>query len=184
MKRDLLIFTTVLFLILANAGCSFKGVGGTSDNSPLRLTIESVTGTDSSGSNATTMESDVGSNTSDSATVTFRLETKTVGITTSNYYSVLLSRYTVTYSSFNGEEVPSPFSGNMSYYISLSSNNSTTSPSIDLVVVRASAKGLSPLKDLKSGKWLHTTARIDFYGKDGYGNEISASGYINIDFYR
>jgi hypothetical protein len=50
-------------------------------------------------------------------------------------------------------------------------------------IVRHSAKEEAPLRALRfSNDIISTIAEVTFYGRDQAGNEISATGYMGVDF--
>jgi len=54
---------------------------------------------------------------------------------------------------------------------------------IDFELVRHLAKAETPLVQLRSGRgYIYTIAEITFFGKDRVGNEIQATGSIQVDF--
>jgi hypothetical protein len=54
---------------------------------------------------------------------------------------------------------------------------------LSFVLVRNTAKSESPLVQLQgNGTILTTIARVTFYGQDRVGNEVSATGLIQVDF--
>ena len=52
------------------------------------------------------------------------------------------------------------------------------------LLVRHQAKAESPLRELARGgsQILSVIAQVDFYGRDGSGRAIQATGYLNITF--
>lgn len=163
--------------------------------SSTRIYIDSITGTDAEGNEATFLESDVvvvGQSgqptvTANSAVATLRAETldPLPLLGSSHYQDILITRYVVTYTRTDGQNgngvgVPHQFEGSLSVRVPVGQ-----SASFAFVVVRAVSKLEPPLIDLaanRSDGVLQTTARIDFYGQDGVGNKVTATGHLTIFF--
>lgn len=99
---------------------------------------------------------------------------------------IFINRYHVTYIRSDGRNVPGvdvpyPFDGATTFNVPISGQSSERS----FVIVRHQAKFETPLSELRSvggALVLSTIARVDFYGQDGSGRPVSATGYINIAF--
>jgi hypothetical protein len=77
-----------------------------------------------------------------------------------------------------GVDVPYPFDGATTGTVPASGT-----VTLGFELVRNTAKMESPLVQLKSsGIIITTVANCTFYGKDQVGNDISATGSIQIDF--
>jgi hypothetical protein len=107
-----------------------------------------------------------------------------LGVAPSTLNSVTLSRYRVVYRRADGRntpgvDVPFPVDGALTATI-------TGAPiSVSFEMVRHQAKLEQPLRSLASfgGRlFISTLAEITFYGADLAGNEIQATGNINVSF--
>lgn len=95
---------------------------------------------------------------------------------------VTLTRYRVVYTRADGRntpgvDVPYPFDGTMTVTIT----EAATTMGFDLV--RSQAKSETPLIQLRtSGAVISTIATITFYGTDQVGNQVNATGTLNVNF--
>ena len=102
--------------------------------------------------------------------------------TSANYITV--DRYRVAYVRTDGRNaagVDVPFAFDSAVTFTTVSGDQTA----EFVLVRASAKLEAPLRALVHGGGaviINTMAQVTFYGRDGTGAEVSASGTIGIDF--
>lgn len=104
----------------------------------------------------------------------------------SDINAVTFERYRVTYVRADGRnvagvDVPYPFDGAGNFTVPLDG----TSVERGFVVVRHQAKVETPLRELIGATnfaIISTLARIDFYGHDGAGRAVTATGYLNITF--
>ncbi len=177
------------------AGCSLSGGGTTTkDTSESLITVTSVTAT---GTTQSVVTSDVSTGASDLADVKFQNQTKSASMTNpSPFFGVTLTHYRVVFSRGDGGPVPAPVDAAMSLFIppptttTIGTGGSTTTTrtpgtaSATIVIVPASAKGVSPLMDLESGKSFSANATITFEGQDGLGRDLSATGGIAVAFKR
>jgi hypothetical protein len=99
--------------------------------------------------------------------------------------SVTFERYRVTYNRADGRnvagvDVPYAFDGATNFTLSLDG----TEVERGFIVVRHQAKAESPLREIQSNfaATLSVIARIDFYGHDGSGRTVTATGFLNITF--
>jgi hypothetical protein len=96
---------------------------------------------------------------------------------------VTITHYRVTYRRSDGRntpgvDVPQPFSGGLTGTVPTGGNRT-----LGFELVRHIAKKEPPLIDLAvNQRLIQVTAEITFYGRDQVGNEISATGFIVIDF--
>jgi hypothetical protein len=160
------------------------------------LYVESILGTDIEDNEVHYVQSDVALESGDSqqVTVTADLVTATLGVRTidpepilgaSQYSNVILTRYVVTYSRTDGNnvegvDVPYSFEGSLSTQIAVGSTQS-----LSIIIVREAAKLEPPLIDLRDGGGdviLTVNAKIDFYGHDLANRNVKATGYITIYF--
>ncbi len=103
----------------------------------------------------------------------------------SQYTSIVVTRYVVTYSRSDGQntpgvDIPYSFEGSMSFLIEIDAT-----ADISFVIVREAAKMEPPLYDLRGGGdevVIQVTATIDFYGHDLVNNAVEATGYLTIFF--
>jgi hypothetical protein len=125
---------------------------------------------------------------SDSGTATFRLSLKDLGsaaapASPSPNNDVTLRRYHVSYRRSDGRnvqgvDVPYGFDGAATITVP-----ADTSASVGFELVRHAAKLESPLAQLVNNPTIITTiAEVTFYGQDLVGNEIQATGSIQVDF--
>lgn len=190
-KRTFIILTTlpvILFLFSCNPVEN-------KTRSASMLIVENLMGKDADGGDANYLQSDVvdegegGSGTvrADSASATLRTSPlqPEPGLGTSEYYDILVTRYTVSFSRTDGRNVPGvdvpyPFEGSLSVLVR---NGSSTT--FSLIVVREVAKLEPPLIQLADGRAegvLQCTARIDFYGHDLANRNVTATGYLAVYF--
>lgn len=167
------------------AGCSLGGDGPTTeDKSESLVTVTNLT---AAGTGNSVITSDVSAGGNDLADVTFQNTTKSVAITApSIFFGVTLTRYRVVFSRGDGGPVPAPFEAAMSLFVPQPSlSNGTVTPgtaSTTIVVVPASAKTASPLKELANNQRISASATITFEGQDGHGRRLSATGGIAVTF--
>lgn len=125
---------------------------------------------------------------SDSGNASFRLALKDIGTTAvptqpSSNNQVTLNRYHVTYRRADGRntqgvDVPYAFDGAATVTVPIGN-----AAGVSFELVRHVAKAESPLVQLVSnGVIITTIADVTFYGQDLVGNEIQATGSIQVDF--
>ena len=160
------------------------------------LVLQDLTGTDIDGSTVNYLQSDVQNIdsstgqpyiTADSANATLKasLLDPAPAAESSQYNSVTINRYVVSYSRSDGHNTPGvdiPYSheGSLSVQMDIGST-----ASIAFIVVREVAKLEPPLINLVQGGEeivLQVTAKVDFYGQDMVNNKVKATGYLNIFF--
>ncbi len=95
---------------------------------------------------------------------------------TSYKTSVMIDRYTVTYTSPRGDPVPISFEGRLAAVCEVDA-----SVSLEILAVRAEAKEVPPLSTIGGGN-LEAVAEIRFIGHDLEGNGVEATGYLTIYF--
>ena len=190
MRRFVPMFLCAILL----AGCSVSGGGTTTkDTSESLVTVTSMTAAGTGGGIGGTtnafITSDVSTGDSDRADVKFQNQTKSASITSpSPFFGVALTRYRVVFSRGDGGPVPAPFEAAMSLFIpapTVAMGVTTLgTASTTIVIVPASAKGVSPLLDLEGGKSFSANATVTFEGQDGLGRGLSATGGITVIFRR
>ena len=159
------------------------------------LVLQDLTGTDIDGSTVNYLQSDVQNIDSDgqpyieanSATATLKVSllNPTTTAESSQYNSVTINRYVVSYSRSDGHntpgvDLPYSFEGSLSVQIDVGSTEI-----IAFIIVREVAKLEPPLINLVEGGEevvLQVTAKVDFYGQDMVNNKVKATGYLNIFF--
>lgn len=155
------------------------------------LLILDITGNTIDGDEVSFHQSDVviaGAVYADTATATLQaklLNPEPLIPQASQYTSIIVTRYVVSYSRSDGQntpgvDVPYSFEGSLSTLIEIDAT-----VDIPIVIVREVAKLESPLFDLRAGGdegVLQVTATIDFYGHDLVNNAVKATGYLNIFF--
>ena len=125
---------------------------------------------------------------SDSGTATFHLSLKDIGTTAvptspSSNNQVTLNRYHVSYRRADGRntqgvDVPYAFDGAATVTVPVGN-----AAGVSFELVRHVAKGETPLVQLvNNGVIITTIADVTFYGQDLVGNEIQATGSIQVDF--
>lgn len=124
----------------------------------------------------------------DSGVAAFHLSPKDIGGSTvatapSSNNDVTISRYHVSYRRSDGRntpgvDVPYGFDGAVTITVP-----ATGAASTGFELVRTIAKTETPLAQLVANPTIITTiAEVTFYGRDLVGNEIQATGTIQIDF--
>lgn len=158
--------------------------------SPMFLVIESLAadrGGDDEEEFANPLLSDVDPVFNDIGEVILRIEPKDViaaaTVAPSSNNSVTITRYNVTYRRTDGRntpgvDVPYAFDGALTGTIEFG-----TSTAFVFNIVRHASKLEPPLAQLVNNLTvISTIAEVTFYGRDLVGNDISATGYIQIEF--
>ena len=197
-------FTKLFFLAGLSVAAASCGDVATTGRSPVYLVIdkiEGIPGGSTAGTPSGFLLSDVQSlvtkpdpctttspcptTYNDNGAVTFHLSqkdiTSIVGPTSNN--QVTITRYRVNYRRADGRntpgvDVPYGFDGAFTLTVPV-----TTGASSSFELVRHAAKMESPLVQLITNDTVITTlAEITFYGQDVVGNEIQATGTIQVNF--
>jgi hypothetical protein len=119
----------------------------------------------------------------DMATASLTVVMKDVSVSPSTNNRVTVSRYRVEYRRADGRntpgvDVPFPFDGAATSTIEAGGTSS-----VGFELVRHVAKEESPLVQLVNNPAVITTiTTVTFFGTDQVGNDVSASGTIQIDF--
>ena len=96
---------------------------------------------------------------------------------------VTVTRYRVKFRRADGHNVPGvdlPYDFDSAFTMTVPA---TGNGEAAFQLVRHSAKEEAPLRSLRfSRDIISTIAEVTFYGRDQAGNEISATGYIGVDF--
>ncbi len=152
------------------------------------LVVQDVTGTDIDGSTVNYLQSDVQNIDSSTgqpyitansakATLKVSLLNPTPTAESSQYNSVTINRYVVSYSRSDGHDTPGvdlpySFEGSLSVQIDIGST-----AAIAFIVVREVAKLEPPLINLlqvTEERVLQVTAKVDFYGQDALGKRLGS----------
>jgi hypothetical protein len=179
-------------LILTTAAVSAASCGDVvlSSRSPVMLVVNSI----SAGGTASNVESDVAKTTTpcsgtspctvaDTVTVQLGVVMKDVTVQPTTNNQVTIRQYHVAYRRIDGRNTPGsdvPFPFDAAATLTIQAGGSG---SMDIEVVRAAAKAVSPLLQLwTSSGGITAIADITFYGTDQVGNDVSVTGSITIDF--
>jgi hypothetical protein len=96
--------------------------------------------------------------------------------------SITITRYRVEYIRADGRNTPGvdvPYGFDGAVTVTVTATGST----FGFELVRHVAKEESPLRQLRnSNSFITALARVTFYGRDQAGNDVTASGSIQIDF--
>jgi len=186
------VLSPALALTLLMAGCDNNAASNTTSNTYL-FTVEmrgDGGGTDifSDVCTGTTANPELCSVINDNAIVTLLASAKDQGslVDQNGLNDIFINRYHVTFIRSDGRNVPGvdvpyPFDGATSFQGPISGQSSEHS----FTIVRHQAKLESPLSELRSvggALVLSTIAQVDFYGVDGSGRQVMATGYINVSF--
>jgi len=159
---------------------------GTGDKSGVILTISRIVGMDALGNDADYLASDVetgglGGYLTDPIVITLEAKLKKPEpiIPGASYKtSVMIDRYTITYTSPEGDPVPAAFEGRLAVVCEVDA-----SVDIEIVAVRAEAKTVAPLSALDGTLNVYwAVAEIRIMGHDLDGNGVEATGYITVYF--
>ena len=125
---------------------------------------------------------------SDNGTVVFHLALKDIGsvdnpTSPSSNNQVTITRYRVTYRRADGRNTPGvdvPYGFDGAGTVTVPASGTV---SLGFELVRHAAKAEAPLVQLINNPTIITTiAAVTFYGQDLVGNEIQATGNIQVDF--
>jgi len=184
MKRtkNSLKITAILCVFFFLLSCN--NIVGTHDKSSVMLTVTRIYGMDLEGGDADYLMSDVftaGSYLTNPVTVTLEAKFKNPEplVPGSSYKtSIMIDRYTVTYTSPEGDPVPVAFEGRLAAVCEVDA-----SVDLDILAVRAEAKAVAPLNALIGTlNVIWAVAEITFFGHDLAGNGVEATGYITVYF--
>jgi len=121
----------------------------------------------------------------DNGFATLRAVPKDLTQPASDINAVTFTRYRVTFvradgRNVQGVDVPYAFDGAFNVTVPLSGENVERG----FILVRHQAKGESPLREITFNRSLilSVIAQVDFYGTDGSGRGVQATGYVNITF--
>lgn len=183
--KKMIQYFLILLLMVFIAYCN-----KVADDTPagVLLRVSSIEAKSTNGETGSIMYSDVIYNDSifnDVADITFTIDLLNQTITPSFFNNVLLTRYRVTYLRPDGRntpgvDVPYPFDEVMNIEIPAGGTATT-----GITIVRAQAKLESPLYDLRSFSGeniISTQAKLDFWGHDLAGRNVSTTGYLEVLF--
>ncbi len=181
--RNYLKITAIICVFFFLLSCD--NTVGTDDKSGIIITVTKIQGMDLSGDDADYLMSDVLTNgiaLTNPVVVTIEAKfKKPENIIPGESYktSVMIDRYTVTYTSPEGDPVPVAFEGRLAVICEVDA-----SVSLDILAVRAEAKTVAPLNALILAVnvvyW--TVAEIRVIGHDLDGNGVEATGYLTVYF--
>lgn len=170
---------SVFFFLL-----SCHNIVGTDDKSGIILIVTRIVGTDALGNDADYLASDVqtgGGYLTNPILITLEAKFKKPEpiLPGSSYKtSVMIDRYTITYTSPEGDPVPASFEGRLAVVCEVDA-----SVDVEIVAVRAEAKAVPPLSLLDGTLNVYwAVAEIRFIGHDLDGNGVEATGYITVYF--
>jgi len=183
-------FTSILLLSVIVSAC---GEFIRQDRSPVTLVIDSLEGASGADDTATpsnpvfsdviTLVDDVPTRFADKGTFGMRLVMKDPLTSPSPVNAVTLTRYQVVYRRTDGRntpgvDVPHGFTSGMTFTIP-----ATGVFAGNFELVRLIAKSEAPLRALANSPIiLSTIAEVTFFGRDQAGNELSATGFIGVEF--
>jgi hypothetical protein len=180
--KNFLKITAILCVFFFLLSCN--NTVGDSDKSSVVLTVTRIHGMDLGGEAADYLISDVitgGSYLTNPLVVTLEAKFKKpepVLPGTSYKTSVMIDRYTVTYTGPEGDAVPVAFEGRLAAVCEVDAY-----VDVEIVVVRAEAKNAAPLNALElTLNVIWAVAEIRFIGHDLDGRGVEATGYITIYF--
>ncbi len=196
-QRSVPVFKAALAVLAVLAGLACNPIENSTQSASL-LTVVSITGLDYTGKAANFTQSDVltTNSTTGLSTVNDDVATATLGASTlapnppagtSQYNNIQLDKIVVSYTRTDGRntqgvDVPYSFEQNLSTIITVGQQVSIT-----FIIVRATAKQEPPLVGLRGGsatrgEAIYTNARIDFYAHDLAGKNVTATGYLPVEF--
>ena len=187
-KKTIIKASVLLILLIVFISCN-PLENETLSNS--MLVILNLMGSNLDGASVNYLQSDVltsaNSVTSDSANVTMtaQLLNPSLEAVSSQYNSIMVTHYTVSYfrsdgNNIEGVDIPYAFEGHLSTLIAIDEI-----VDVSFIIVREVAKLELPLTNLHEGRGegvLQLRARVDFYGHDMTNNTVKATGYLTIYF--
>jgi len=185
--KNSLKITAILCVFFFLLSCDYTV--GTDDKSGVVLTVTRIVGVDALGNDADYLASDVetggipgfGGYLTDPIVITLEAKLKkpeTIIPGASYKTSVMIDRYTITYTGPEGDPVPAAFEGRLAVVCEVDA-----SVDLEIVAVRAEAKVIPPLSDLDGTlNVIWAVAEIRIMGHDLDGNGVEATGYITVYF--
>jgi hypothetical protein len=184
--KNYLKIIAILCVFFFHFSCLGINEVGTDDKSGAVLIITRIEGLNAGGSTSEYLASDVQTAgptyLTDHLWVTLEAQLKKPDpIVTGGTYmtSVMIDRYTVTYTSPEGDPVPTAFEGRLGVLC-----ETDASVDVEIVAVRAEAKTVAPLSSLyaPSTSVIWAVAEIRFFGHDLNGEGVEAVAYITVYF--
>ena len=184
--KNTLKIIAILCVFFFHLSCLNVNEVGTNDKSGAVLILTRIEGLNAAGSTSEYLASDVqilpALYLADHLVVTLEAKLKKPEpIVTGGTYmtSVMIDRYTITYTSPEGDPVPAAFEGRLSVLCEIDA-----SVDVEIVAVRAEAKVVAPLSNLyaPSTSVIWAVAEIRFFGHDLNGEGVEAVGYVTIYF--
>jgi len=180
--KNYLKIIAILCVFFFHLSCDFEV--GTDDKSGVILIVSRITGADLGGGDADYLLSDVltnGAVFTNPVIVTLEAKLKKPEpIVPGGTYmtSVMIDRYTITYTSPQGDPVPAAFEGRLSAVCEIDA-----SVDIEILAVRADDKLVPPLSDLVGGVgYIWAVAEIRIFGHDLNGEGVEAVAYLTVYF--
>jgi hypothetical protein len=174
----------ILCVFFFHLSCLNVNEVGTDDKSGVVLIVTRIEGINETGSAADYLASDVqtlGGYLTNPIVVTLEAKLKKPDpIVPGGTYmtSVMIDRYTITYTSPEGDPVPAAFEGRLAVVCEVDA-----SVDVEVVAVRAEAKAVAPLSALIGTLNVYwAVAEIRFFGHDLNGEGVEAVGYITVYF--
>jgi hypothetical protein len=121
----------------------------------------------------------------DSAVVTLGVSAKDPSATTSVINAVTITRYRISFRRVDGRNTPGvdvPFGWDGATSITIPAGSTG---GIAFEIVRHSTKQEPPLRNLINNggvQFIYTIAEITFFGRDQNGNEVTATGHVDVAF--
>ena len=172
-------FLCVFFFLL-----SCNNTVGDSDKSGVILIVTRIIGMDLAGTDADYLMSDIqteGGYLTNPIVVTLEAKFKNpepLVLGSSYKTSIIIDRYTVTYTSPEGDPVPVAFEGRLAAICEVDNT-----VDLDILAVRAEAKAVAPLNALIGTiNVIWAVAEIRIMGHDLEGKGVEATGYLTIYF--
>jgi len=156
---------------------------GDNDQSVVMLIVTRIHGADLEGGDADYLMSDVltgGGYLTNPVMVTLEAKFKNPEPLlpgTSYKTSIMIDRYTVTYTRPEGGRAPDAFEGRLAVVCEVDA-----SVDVEIIAVRAEAKAAAPLNTLVGTDVIWAVAEIRFIGHDLAGNGVEATGFLTIYF--
>ena len=183
--KNTLKIIAILCVFFFHLSCLNVNEVGTNDKSGAVLILTRIEGLNAAGSTSEYLASDVqilpALYLADHLVVTLEAKLKKPEpIVTGGTYmtSVMIDRYTITYTSPEGDPVPAAFEGRLAVVCEVDA-----SVDVEVVAVRAEAKAVAPLSALIGTLNVYwAVAEIRFFGHDLNGEGVETVGYITVYF--
>jgi hypothetical protein len=191
--------TVATLCVLTASGCGSEMLR--TGRSPMFLTVNEIVTTNGAsedeGTNLlsdvqTIVERQVGGVTvrvptifNDSAVATLGVTAKNPSAPTSEINSVTITRYRISFRRIDGRNTPGvdvPFGWDGATSVTIPAGSTG---GIAFEIVRHSTKSEPPLRNLINNggvQFIYTIAEITFFGRDQNGNEVTATGHVDIAF--